>query len=107
MSKGHNPTDASSDGSPSFLAKQINSAELGVDEEGFRHHYWRGADTVVVYDQNGVEHVEPLNESLLATWVKFVEGRRGWEQKGTFADPLIKADRWRKEQSEAERSNSS
>jgi hypothetical protein len=107
MSKGHDPTDASPDGSPPFLAKQINSAKLGVDGDGFRHHYWRGADTVVAYDENGVDHVEPLNGSLLATWVKFVEEKRGWKQKGTFADPLIEADRWRKEQSGTECSTSS
>jgi len=97
MSKNHAPIDDSPEEGPGFLAKQINSAEVGVDQDGFHHHYWRGADTLVVYDDSGVDHVEYLEGRLLADWVEFVDGERGWEQKGAFASALIKADTWRKE----------
>ncbi|EMA24911.1 hypothetical protein C435_03423 [Haloarcula marismortui ATCC 33799] len=96
MSKNHSPHNSDPVIDIGFLAKQINSAKLGVDENGYQHHYWRGADAVVVYNEDGVDHVEYLSGRLLSNWVKYVEEERGWDREGTFAKPLIEADRWRK-----------
>jgi hypothetical protein len=80
-----------------FLVRQINSGTVGVDGTGLTHHYWRDADTVVVYDETGVDHVQYLNGELLSKWVKYVKQKRSWRRKGPFASALIKADRWHKE----------
>jgi len=82
---------------PGFLAKQINSAKVGIDEDGFHHHYWQRADAVVVYNEDGVDHVEYLDGELLSNWVEYVDVKRGWEQEGTFLRPLVSADKWRKQ----------
>ncbi|RLM94380.1 hypothetical protein [Haloarcula sp. Atlit-7R] len=80
-----------------FFARQINSAQIGVDDDGFLHHYWRKADAIVVYDESGVVRVEYLDGTLIEKWIKFVGQERGWESPGQCANALIKADKWRKE----------
>jgi hypothetical protein len=80
-----------------FFARQINSAQIGVDDDGLHHHYWRGADAIVVYDESGVDRVEYLDGRLIEEWVKFVHQERGWKFPKQCANALIKADKWRKE----------
>lgn len=79
-----------------FFSRQINSAQIGVDSDGLHHHYWREADTIVVYDESGVDRVEYLDGRLIEEWVKFVQQERGWKFPGQCANALIKADKWRK-----------
>jgi len=79
------------------LGDQIRSATLGTDAEGYDHHYFRPADAVVVYDADGVDHVEYLDGRLLAEWARYVDTQRGWRHEGQLASALLAADRRRKE----------
>lgn len=82
---------------PQTLGASIESATLGTDAEGYDHHYYRPADAVVVYDEDGVDHVEHLDGRLLAEWIGYVTAKRGWASVGQLADVLVEADRRRKE----------
>ena len=97
----HTTSGLESSGTTATLARDlgddIESATLGTDAEGFDHHYWRGADCVVVYDHDGVDHVEHLDGRVLADWVDYVRHERGWTAVGQLADLLVEADRRRKE----------
>lgn len=79
------------------LGDAIESATLGTDADGQDHHYWRGADCVVVYDDQGVDHVEHLDGRVLDDWVSYVAQERGWATVGQLAGLLVDADRRRKE----------
>ncbi|WP_277540240.1 hypothetical protein [Haloarcula laminariae] len=79
------------------LGDDIESATLGTDVEGFDHHYWRGADCVVVYDDQGVDHIEYLGGRVLDDWLAYVAHERGWDTIGQVAGLLVEADRRRKE----------
>jgi hypothetical protein len=94
--QGKSPLDDDPVVDVGFLARQINSAEVGVDREGLHHHYWRGADAIVVYDDSGVDRVEYLDGRRIEEWVKFVDQERGWAHPGQLASALIEADKWRK-----------
>jgi len=78
------------------LGDDIESATLGTDADGYDHHYWLGADCVVVYDSEGVDHVEHLDGRVLDDWVSYVAQERGWDTIGQLADLLVEADRRRK-----------
>lgn len=81
------------------LADKVSrSFTIGTDREGYRHHYYRPADTVVVYDADGVDHRERLEGAPVEHWVAFVEDRRGWASYGPHAALGIAADTGRKEE---------
>ena len=58
------------------------SLTVGVDAESDRHHYYRPANTVIVFDKSGIKHRQYLGEHTLAEWRQFVEQKRGWESIG-------------------------
>ena len=58
------------------------SLTVGVDAEDDRHHYYRPANTVVVFDESGTKHRQYLGEHMLAEWRQFVEQKRGWQPIG-------------------------
>lgn len=83
------------------LADQIASSfTVGTDAEEYDHHYYRGADCVVVYDGREVDHVEWLDGRLLAEWVAYVAHERGWMGPGPHKDLGVKRDRQRKTEGE-------
>lgn len=82
----------------SLTNRLARSFTIGTDEEGYRHHYYAPADTVVVWDADGVDHRERLDGDLLETWVAFVHARRGWATKGPHARNGIAHDRQRKQE---------
>ena len=80
-----------------FIADAIGrSFTIGTDHEDHDHHYYRPADTVVVYTADEIDHVECLDGRRLTTWVHFVAHRRGWASMGQLAQLGIAADTNRK-----------
>lgn len=91
-------TDAEYSSMADDLASQIaNSFTVGTDEDGYTHHYYAPADTVVVYDDTGVDTYQHLDGDTLETWVEFIEQERGWRSMGQFAALGIDRDAERKE----------
>ena len=58
------------------------SFTLGVDGKGRTHHYYRPADTVVVFTEAGVEHRQYLGDDSLGKWMGFVAADCGWRRRG-------------------------
>lgn len=81
-----------------FVDQLSRSFTIGTDGEGYDHHYWLGADAVVVYKQGEreVDRVEYLDGALLKEWVAYIDGRRGWVSKGQLASVGVTADYERK-----------
>lgn len=77
--------------------KLAKSFILGTDMDGYEHHYWRPADTVVVFDETGVHHREYLDGRVLEDWLHFVDERRGWALLGPHAQTGIAYDTQRKQ----------
>lgn len=91
--QGQNGTDVLTNS----LARQVaRSFTLGVDADGYEHHYWAGADAVVVYDEDGVDRVEHLDGRPVRDWKNYVAGERGWTSSGPFATLAMKYDAARK-----------
>ena len=61
------------------------SFTLGVDSEGRTHHYYRPADTVVVFTEAGVEHCQYLGNDSLGKWMGFVAQDCRWRRRGRLA----------------------
>jgi hypothetical protein len=79
------------------IADQLaRSFTIGTDEEGCQHHYYRPADTVVVYDDDGVQHREYLDGGLVGEWYEYVDDKRGWMVPGPHRKNGIKVDAARK-----------
>lgn len=83
------------------IAKLTRSFTLGTDHEGYTHHYYRDADTVVVYDGRDLDHREHLDGRPLHAWNEYVADRRGWLTHGPHAKLGLKADAARKTRGEA------
>ncbi|MBC9986794.1 hypothetical protein E4P24_10525 [Haloferax sp. AS1] len=84
------------------LAEQLNNAlarsfTLGIDAEGFTHHYFRPADAVVVFDGRTLDHYETLDGRPLREWKAFVSQKRGWDSMGQLAHLGLRVDTERKE----------
>ena len=91
-----------SSGTVADLAERLSdrltrSFTIGWDSKEYRHHYYRPADCVVVYDGRELDRVEWLDGRPLDDWIAFVESDRGWSAKGPHARRGIAADRQRKE----------
>lgn len=98
MSTNHSTTENATDVLADGFARQVaRSFTIGTDAEGSTHHYWQGADAVVVYDETGVDHVEHLDGRPLAEWDAYVADTRGWASRGQFAQLGITYDHERKE----------
>ena len=61
------------------------SFTLGVDSEGRTHHYYRPADTVVVFTESSVEYRQYLGGRSLGEWTGFVAADCGWRHRGRLA----------------------
>ena len=72
------------------------SFTIGTDQRGADHHYYRPADTVVVYSNDDIDHVEYLDGRMLTDWLHFVAHRRGWTAIGQLAHIGIHVDTHRK-----------
>ncbi|MDS0300227.1 hypothetical protein NDI76_15880 [Halogeometricum sp. S1BR25-6] len=69
-----------------YLADAMaRSFTLGMDADGYSHHYYRPADAVVVYDGRELDHYQPLAGRSLDEWREFVELKRGWVSMGPLA----------------------
>ena len=72
-----------------------DATKLGVDGEDSTHYYSRIADAVAVQTPNGtVERRESLEDRKLATWIVYVDDKRGWRDLNyaeSFADILLEA----------------
>ncbi|POG55534.1 hypothetical protein [Haloferax marisrubri] len=84
------------------LAEQLTNAlarsfTLGIDAEGFTHHYFRPADAVVVFDGRTLDHYQPLDGRPLREWKAFVSQKRGWASMGQLAHLGLRVDTERKE----------
>lgn len=80
-----------------LTASIARSFTLGVDGEGYNHHYYQPADSVVVYDGRELDDVVYLDGRPLWHYVEFVdESDRGWDRLGQFASIGINADTARK-----------
>jgi len=73
------------------------SFTLGIDTEGFTHHYFRPADAVVVFNGRTLDHYEPLSGRPLREWKAFVSQKRGWASTGQLASIGLQMDSERKE----------
>ncbi|MGB9956458.1 hypothetical protein ACOZ4B_08725 [Haloferax prahovense] len=73
------------------------SFTLGIDTEGFTHHYFRPADAVVVFDGRVLDHYQSLDGRPLREWKAFVAQRRGWASMGQLAPIGLRVDSERKE----------
>ena len=98
MSKANTPaTQAGTtiDAQDELQSLPFDRYELGVDGEGAVHFHSPRADRVVVVDERGaVEETIDLTERTLASYVAFVDGRRGWSTLNyaeTFGDILREA----------------
>lgn len=81
------------------LADQIGrSFTIGTDDEWCDHHYYRPADTVVVYDPQTqeIDHREYLDGATVESWYRYVQDERGWIKLGQLAGAGMKADKARK-----------
>ena len=83
------------------LSDQIDDAiarsyTVGIDAEGRRHHYYAPADTVVVSDEDGVDHREYLNGRTVEAWANYVADTRGWNSYGPHAKLGERVDAKRK-----------
>ena len=58
------------------------SFTLGVDSKRRTHHYYRPADSVVVFTEAGVEHRQYLGNDSLGGWIGFVASDCGWRCRG-------------------------
>ncbi|WEL30208.1 hypothetical protein [Haloferax volcanii] len=84
------------------LAEQLidalaRSFTLGIDTEGFTHHYFRPADAVVVFDGRTLDHYQSLDGRPLREWNAFVSQKRGWDSMGQLAPIGLQVDSERKE----------
>lgn len=72
-----------------------DATKLGVDGEGSTHYYSRIADAVAVQAPSGtVERRESLEDRQLATWIAYVDDKRGWSELNyaeSFGDILLEA----------------
>lgn len=96
---GNDPTaESSTDRVVDTLAASIaRSFTLGVDGDGFDHHYYQPADSVVVYDGRELDRVVYLDGRPLEEYVQFVAAsERGWARLGQFASLGISVDAARK-----------
>lgn len=80
-----------------FSQQLARSFTLGTDGDGYQHHYYRPADTVVVYNDTGVDHYRHLDGRPLTEWRAYVAETRGWTSMGPYAKAGIELDRERKE----------
>lgn len=83
------------------LADQLTDAlarsfTLGIDEEGYTHHYYRPADAVVVSDGRTLDYYQPLDGRPLHEWQAFVTQKRGWASFGQLASIGLRVDAERK-----------
>ncbi|KAB1187501.1 MULTISPECIES: hypothetical protein [Haloferax] len=83
------------------LAGQLTNAlarsfSLGVDNEGFTHHYYRPADAVVVSNGRTLDLYQPLDGRPLREWQAFVSQKRGWASIGQLAHIGLRVDAQRK-----------
>ena len=93
MSTAESPANSIVD----LLAQDIaRSFEIGTDADGHAHHYYAGADAVVVYDGRELDHYQPLDGRTVAAWWEYVNARRGWTSEGQLASLGIDEDRRRK-----------
>ncbi|REA00160.1 hypothetical protein DEQ92_20705 [Haloferax sp. Atlit-6N] len=79
------------------LAEQLTNAlarsfTLGIDTEGFTHHYFRPADAVVVFAGRTLDHYQPLDGRPLREWKAFVSQKRGWASMGQLAPIGLQVD---------------
>lgn len=61
-----------------------HSVTLGVDAEGYTHHYYKPSETVVRYDDTGVERRVDVSGRTLAEYMEFV-AQVGWRVRGPHA----------------------
>ena len=94
---GLNDPDTAIDLAERLSDRLTRSFTIGWDSKEYRHHYYRPADCVVVFDGRDLDRVEWLDGRALGDWVAFVEAKRGWSAKGPHARCGIAADRQRKE----------
>jgi len=82
-----------------FIDSMARSFTIGTDAEGYDHHYYRGADAVVVYKPHTreLDSLQALDGGMLSTYEEFVEKRRGWAQKGPQASWCIEEEDKRRE----------
>ena len=74
------------------------SFTLGVDSEGRTHHYYRPADSVVVFtEEHGIEHRQHLGDDSLGRWIGFVAQDCGWQRRGRLAGRRRQRRRYRLE----------
>ncbi len=83
-------TICSRQNSTDTLAREIadalaNSFTIGVDKQGHIHHYYRPADSVIVYDATDVRFRQHLNGRTVREWRTFVAKDRGWKHTGQLA----------------------
>jgi hypothetical protein len=74
-----------------------NSFTLGTDCTGSTHHYYRPADTIIVFDGRELDHYQLLNGRPLKEWRTFVAHERGWVSFGPLAQLGLQMDAKRKE----------
>ncbi|WP_224338122.1 hypothetical protein [Haloprofundus halobius] len=79
-----------------FTRALARSFALGVDEEGYTHHYYQPADAVV-HNGRELDHYQPLNGRPLTHWQKYVAQKRGWESMGQLAHVGLRVDAQQKE----------
>ncbi|QCJ45964.1 hypothetical protein [Haloprofundus sp. MHR1] len=80
-----------------FTHALARSFTLGVDEEGYTHHYYQSADAVVVHNGRDLDYYQPLNGRPLTHWQKYVAQKRGWESFGQLAHAGLRVDVRQKE----------
>jgi hypothetical protein len=83
-------------GDAGAIGSSLKSCTVGIDNEGKEHVWHRGSNSVVVADEDGVEHRQYLGDQTLANWMTYVEQRRGWCRTGPFAAAARRADLQRK-----------
>lgn len=70
---------------------------IGIDGSGRKHHFELEANTIIVFDELGIDHVQPLEEKTLASWFQHVNEARGWESADDKLSVAIERDAERKE----------
>jgi hypothetical protein len=57
---------------------------IGYDDEGYTHHYYAAADTVVVYANRELDDRVHLDGATVRSYVEFVTQFRSWRRMGQF-----------------------
>jgi hypothetical protein len=77
----------------SIPEQTYQSFTIGTDAEGYDHHYYHPARTVVVYDGRDLDDVIYLGESTVRRYEEWVTNFRSWARKGQFRDMALHYER--------------